>query len=138
MENDSLTALTTSLGQERSSLHDLEQVAAADLDSLRPNSNPPMHHGGNSGGGGGGDGAAEQDSIRTIDPDFHDNHNGLGISVSFDVSADASPGFDSADTIVPTASPGQLTGTQPVRLLRSCACAYLHTAVSIARGLNSS
>jgi hypothetical protein len=121
MEYDTLNALTTSLGQERSSLHDLEQVAAADLDSLRPNSKTPMHRGGS------GDGAVEQDSIRTIDPDFHDNHNGLNISVSFDVSSadDASPGFDSADTIVPTAaSPGQLAGTQPVRCLCSRARAY--------------
>ena len=126
---DSLNALTMSLGKEKSSLHDLEQVAAADLDMLRPPSVPVELATSN---GGAGNAAAhamrinahedlEDDSIRTIDPEFNDVHN-HSISGSFDVSTDAAAGFDSADTIIPGASPSLRGGRGVVRFagVRGC------------------
>lgn len=115
MDGTTIRALTTSLGNERSSLHDLEQVAAADLHSLRPDHGRRAHTD---------TGIEDDDSIRTIDPDFHDNHNGLDISVSFDMSSAAAPGFDSADTIVPGATPDQAAGRPSVSSKQTLAHPY--------------
>jgi len=92
-----IDALSNSLDQERSSLHDLERVAATDLDSLRPLRTT-------SDGDDSDNDDKEEVSMRTIDQDFNDNHNGMDLSVTFDAS-DAGPGFDSADTILAGASP---------------------------------
>ena len=111
-----INQLSMSLDHEKNSLHDLEQVAAADLDSLRPEQPQPDHHDNTVGTD------VFDDSLNVTNPFLnnqmdHDQHPNIMNSTAFgDLSRvqPPSPGFDSADTIVPGGSPGLDTPTRQV------------------------